>query len=523
MGEVCSTYPSAGSVYHWAGQLATASWAPLVAFITGWFNFMGNVAGDAAFAYGFASFVTAAQEIRKCPVNIPAVYARAAECGVLTTSTSTTTSSDGNSSTLTCLGQFLESGNLTLSSLSAGSCTSTYGVGSQVGIAIGVCFCWAFLNLSRIDAQGWLNNGAMAYQIATTVAIVATLCAKAGQNHDWEASSTVWQGWRNDTGLSDKRSGYVILVGLAASLYSFSGYEAGAHMAEETRNASRSSALGLLATVLVSAAVGLLYILGIIYSIPRSVGLFSALTTYSAPVPSLFAIVTGNNVGLILTNVIIANLFFAGVSSFTVTTRIGFAMARDDAFPGSSFLKRVHPSLKSPIWTVLLVLVIDCMLLLLPLATMKLDASYGPVAFNAVTSICVIGYQMSYCVPLMLRATTARKTFLQTNFNLGRAGLVVANLAWVWLFITSLFLFWPTSFPVDEYVMNYTVVVSSPCVASSSARHPSVDFDTSSAPGGVFLWHDCCAVLDSRRRTQDVCGPEACGCAGFQRYSRQGL
>jgi len=222
-------------------------------------------------------------------------------------------------------------------------------------------------------------------------------------------------------------------------------------MAEETRNASRSSALGLLATVTISAVTGMLYILGLIYSIPNSVGVYTSLSIYGgAPIASLFSTVTGNKVGLMLTNIIIANLFFAGVSSFTVTTRVAFAMARDDAFPGSQTLKLVYPSTQTPLYTVALVFIIDCLLLLLPLATMKLKASYGPVAFNAVTSICVIGYQMSYCVPLMLRGTTARKTFLQTDFNLGRFGTLVANIAWFWLFVTSLFLFWPTTFPVDK-------------------------------------------------------------------------
>ena len=40
MGEVCSTYPSAGSVYHWTGQLAPEKWAPLISYICGWFNFL---------------------------------------------------------------------------------------------------------------------------------------------------------------------------------------------------------------------------------------------------------------------------------------------------------------------------------------------------------------------------------------------------------------------------------------------------------------------------------------------------
>ena len=57
--------------------------------------------------------------------------------------------------------------------------------------------------------------------------------------------------------------------------------------------------------------VGFTYILGLLYSIPPSLGEFTALTTYSNAAASLFAVAKGNNVGLILTNVLVVNLFFA--------------------------------------------------------------------------------------------------------------------------------------------------------------------------------------------------------------------
>lgn len=60
MGEICSSYPSAGSVYHWAGMLATAEWAPFASYICGWFNFLGNAASDASFAFGFGQVLAAA-------------------------------------------------------------------------------------------------------------------------------------------------------------------------------------------------------------------------------------------------------------------------------------------------------------------------------------------------------------------------------------------------------------------------------------------------------------------------------
>ena len=64
MAEICSVYPLAGSVYNWSGMLASKKWAPFVCYITGWFNFLGNDACEASFAYGFASLIAAADSLR---------------------------------------------------------------------------------------------------------------------------------------------------------------------------------------------------------------------------------------------------------------------------------------------------------------------------------------------------------------------------------------------------------------------------------------------------------------------------
>jgi amino acid transporter len=58
MAEICSTYPSAGSVYYWAGALAPEGWGPIYSFITGWFNLVGNAAACSGFAFGLASLLS---------------------------------------------------------------------------------------------------------------------------------------------------------------------------------------------------------------------------------------------------------------------------------------------------------------------------------------------------------------------------------------------------------------------------------------------------------------------------------
>ena len=60
MAEICSAYPSAGSVYHWSAQLVPIQYAPFASYVCGWFNFVGNAAGDASFAFFFATFLNSA-------------------------------------------------------------------------------------------------------------------------------------------------------------------------------------------------------------------------------------------------------------------------------------------------------------------------------------------------------------------------------------------------------------------------------------------------------------------------------
>ena len=46
LAEMCSVYPSAGAVYHWSGKLVSPRYAPIASFVCGWFNFVGNAAGE---------------------------------------------------------------------------------------------------------------------------------------------------------------------------------------------------------------------------------------------------------------------------------------------------------------------------------------------------------------------------------------------------------------------------------------------------------------------------------------------
>ena len=173
MAEISSVYPSAGSVYHWAGQMGPPEWAPISSYICGWFNFLGNAAGDAAFSSGFASAIAMA-------VNIA--------------------NPDNELST-----------------------------GAQVGISILIVAVWSVLDCARTDVQGWINNFAVFWQIAGSLVIVICLLALSSERAT--GSYVFLQGFdgTNVTLSTDtpyagmKVPSYTIVLGITNCLFAFTG------------------------------------------------------------------------------------------------------------------------------------------------------------------------------------------------------------------------------------------------------------------------------------------------------------
>jgi len=393
MAEICSSYPSAGSVYHWAGMLAPREWAPISSYLCGWFNFIGNAAGDASFAFGFAQVLTATIALE----------------------------TDG---------------------------TVRPGVGSNVVLAVAVSALWAVKNLMRVDHQGWFNNASAIYQLASTVVIILTIVIASPQ---LSSASFVFGNYNNETGIESRF--YVSCIGLLMCLFSFSGYEGGAHMAEETHNAAASAPRGLIYTCLVTAGTGFVYITGLLFACQNTTDVFNGESDYAVVNVYIKAFTDSAGVHLktgsvIMTLLLLVNVFCAGFSSLTVTSRIGFAMARDRAFPYSHVLHKVHPTTKAPHIVIALVFVLDVLFCLMPLISQT--------AFEAITSIAAIGFQISYAIPILLRLTVARNTFIKSEaFNLGRWSLPLGWLAVVWLVVTSCFFVLPEKYEAGMFWENF--------------------------------------------------------------------
>jgi len=418
MAEICSAFPTAGSVYHWSAQLVPPKWAPLAAYITGWTNFLGNAAGDASFASFFASFFNAGLAASQIP---------------------------------------------------------QYDLQPTVGVAIGVLLVWSILNFFRVDKLGWMNNLAAfvhAGSIIVIIIVILTKTSAAGGGPGLASSSWVFTDYENASGFTDDSKqhalndkSYIGAMSIGVAMFSFSGFEASAHMAEETHGMSTAAPMGIIWTVFATGLGGFAYLLALLFAIPP--GELPLITNTVPPTDdgnSTMPFLTSNaavNVfinscgwqcGSALTWLIVINLFFAGVSSVAVTARITFALLRDHAFPFSDTLKEVHPTLKSPIRAILFIFALDCGLLLL-----GLNPTAG-VAFTAIVGLCVIGFMVSYAIPIMLKAIY-QPAYFPTAMSLGRWSTPCGVLSCMWLYGTSCLFLFPQVGPLTLLSMNWLIVV----------------------------------------------------------------
>ena len=208
--------------------------------------------------------------------------------------------------------------------------------------------------------------------------------------------------------------------------------------------------------VLAAISTGLVFFVGLLYAMNENYdATLEGLT--DQPVVNIYNLAfDGKKAGALAMSILLAiNVYLGGFSHLTVTTRIVFAMTRDGALPGSKYITGVHPKLQLPLKSIIFVFFFDSFLVLLPLISDQ--------TFSTITQISTIGYSTSYAIPIILRVTVSRDTFKQGPYNLGKWSILNGSVASVFLFITSIFFFFPTSFNAEmkqeAESFNYTCVV----------------------------------------------------------------
>ncbi len=386
MAEVCSSYPTAGGLYYWAAKLGgnnSAAWS----WFTGWFNLLGQVAVTAGIDFGGAFFMSALfNQLFNYTLDPPHIIA-------------------------------------------------VYAV---------ILFAHGLLNTFGIRLVAILNDISVWWHLIGVVIIVGALFFIPSKH---QSLSFVFTGFVNNTGFSFAGASiYVFLIGLLLAQYTFTGYDASAHMTEETNNAAIAGPRGIVWSIVISLFAGWLLLIGVTSAIQD----YSAEVTAVVPPAQIFVDAVGKNLGTFLLFIVVVAQFYCGMSSVTANSRMIYAFSRDGAVPGSEFWHKINPRTRTPtnsIWFA----AVGAFLLGLPYL-------WNPVAYAAVTSIAVIGLYIAYGLPILLRLLAGEK-FQRGPWHLGRWSYIVGWIAVIWIaFIAILFVLPQVAPGTTLQTFNYSIV-----------------------------------------------------------------
>ncbi|MDP9116468.1 MAG: amino acid permease [Actinomycetota bacterium] len=408
MSELVSAFPTSGGIYWWASKLG----GPKAGYYTGWLNLIGLLAIVASVGYGCATFFDAT------------------------------------------VGEF------------SSNWASHYSL-TRVFVEFMIILLLASLiNIFSSQLLAILNNVSVWWHVAGAAAVVLILIfgLKAGAHH--ASTSQVFTSTANNTGFFSGHSGgfgfilYVLPLSAILTQYTITGYDASAHLSEETRSAANSAAKGIWRSIFYSAIGGWILLLAFCFAVQDKNGV----TAGGGAVTAIFnQALTPHTAGVVLF-ISSAGQFFCTVACMTSTTRMLFAFSRDGAVPGGQYWSKLSAN-KVPVYGVLISALIAIALTLPALVKVDIGGAPVPVAFFAVVSIGVIGLYVAFAIPIFLR-WKAGSSFTPGNWTLGARYRWMSLVAVGEIVVTSIVALLPTStggapwYPgfAWKYV-NYTVLV----------------------------------------------------------------
>jgi amino acid transporter len=393
MAELVSAYPTSGGIYWWASKLG----GPRAGFFTGWLNLIGLIAVTAAVAYGCATFI-----------------------------------------------------DLTLDTYSK-SWNDNYSLTRVFLIFVGVLVLISVLNIFRGHLMAVLNNVSVWWHVFGAAIIVVILILVPDQHQSF---SYVFTERFNNTGYFDgstSSAGYwffVVPFGFLLTQYTITGFDASAHLSEETSSASKAAAKGMWQSIAYSAIGGYILLLCVVFAVPNAAngqpdnaGVGGA----SSPIQYIFLNAMDKNWASLILFISAAGQLFCATSCMTSASRMLFAFSRDGAVPGSKKWASLTAN-RVPANAVMLIAVIAAIVTLPALVEVNLGTPEAPiivpVAFFAVTSIAVLGLYLSFAIPIWLRWRHGDK-FEVGSWNNGSKYKWMNLIAVAEIIIVSLYLMMP--------------------------------------------------------------------------------
>ncbi|KAG1814199.1 amino acid transporter [Suillus variegatus] len=298
------------------------------------------------------------------------------------------------------------------------------------------------VNTIGTKAIGHMSTLFVWWTLGGTVCLVTTLLVKAPMMN---SANFVFTNVQNFTGWQSQ--GFVVLLGFLQAVYTLEGCETAAQVAEEAVRAEILAPLAVVGSIAGSWLIGLAYLLALLFAV-QDISSVQA-TTFAIPIAQLYYDAVGPRLSQMCLVVIMVSQVMAAITTFTASSRLFYALARDNAFP----LKKQFMTLnrfQAPYWGVWSSVLIGCII----------SCAYigSAIAFNAILSSAAISVMLSYMQPIIIRVFWPDSIEDFGPFRLGKWSWPVnlASLLFT-IFVCVLFIL-PTAYPVNVFNMNYAIV-----------------------------------------------------------------
>lgn len=408
MAELASAYPTAGGLYYWASKLGGPGWG----WFTGWFNLIGQVAVTAGIDYGLAVSIDVL--LNAWFPSVPATLG-------------SITGIDPATQWFTLLIYAIV--------LALHALFNIFGV-RIVALLNDVSVWWHIVGVLLIGGGvviaalfgSQFDTANFGHHIAS--APLNSVGALFSANPKYNTTGfPIW---------------YAFLLGLLLAQYTYTGYDASAHMTEETVGAETRAPWGVVMSVVVSAFAGYIVLMGLLAAAPDLV----KAAGYINPVLYILESRLGYLFGTLFFAVAVGAQFFCGMSSITTNSRMIYAFSRDGAIPYSNTWHHLDTG-RTPRNAIILSAV--CAFIL------AIPTVFNFAAYVAITSIATIGLYIAYGIPILLRLRA--KEFHPGPWHLGAWSRPIGIIAVIWVVFIAILFMLPSITPITAVTFNYTPVV----------------------------------------------------------------
>ncbi|RSH94735.1 hypothetical protein EHS25_004540 [Saitozyma podzolica] len=308
IAEIVSAYPTAGGLYTASANLVPRAWRPIIGWITGYLNILGQVAGVASTEWGLSGMILAA---------------------VVT-------------------------------------CRDDYVIENwhQFLLFTALLIIHGLLNSLPTAGLARLTRGFVFINIGSAVIIIITLLATTPRA-EMHPGSYIFTEVVNNTGWPS--NGLAVALGLLSVQWTMTDYDAAAHISEEVHRAAIAAPVAIFVAVLNTGAIG--WILNIVLCV--CAGDVTELPGPSGNAfLGIMYLRMGKAGSMVLWAFVCLVAAFTVQTALQANSRTVFAFSRDGAFPDRGVLGRMNKTTKTPIIAVWFVVALSVIMGVLSFASL---------------------------------------------------------------------------------------------------------------------------------------------------------